>query len=65
MHTLNINAAIIRTIEAAKKDLENPKYVATTPETSGPVVCPMSMIEPRIPMDFLVVADSDLNSGTL
>ena len=50
MHTLNINAAIMRTIKAAKKDLENPKYVATTPETSGPVVCPMSMIEPRIPM---------------
>jgi hypothetical protein len=46
----NIKAASISTKDALIKDFERLKYVATIPEIKGPVVCPMSIMEPRIPI---------------
>lgn len=46
----NMHATIKSTSDAPVKDFEIPKYTAMTPDTKGPAVCPISIIEPSTPM---------------
>src|SRR4030067_3221417 len=48
--TKNIDAAIMRTKDAPMNAFSYPKYAATIPEISGPVVWPISIIEPSTPI---------------
>ena len=46
----NRKAIDTSTREAAMKEYPMPNCVATSPATIGPVICPTSMIEPRVPI---------------
>ena len=43
-------AIVIRTREATKKEYPIPNCVAIIPAMIGPIVCPMSITEPRVPI---------------
>jgi len=47
---LNADAAISSTMDAPTKEPAKPKWAATSPDIIGPVVCPVSIMEPKIPM---------------